>query len=1076
MKNMLVKTAAALFGLFFVMGGGIGCSDESTESVDPIEQKYTITYQTNYGTAPEAQSVAAGTLITDDYLPAMATAQDTNGAAKIFTGWTLDGTAITATDRKAVTKDITLIASWRDKTADDVKYTVKHLQENADNDEYTVNATEELYGTKGAQTVAQAKTFSGFESGTVTQQTIAEDGSTVVEIRYNRVLVTLTLNLAGGTGATTVSGKYGAAVSVSNPEKDGYAFAGWNPALPQTFPAADATYTATWTAVTQAVKVSDIEITGNDSVAKGGSVTLTATVTPTTATTKGVVWSTDKTEADGVTITSGGKLTVSDTSSVESIVVTATAKDGSGVKKDFTVSVIDASAVQGSIEIIKSEGWLESAYVTWKPASEASIDGYNVYIKEVGATDWTKLDDMLVRAYSNTAGGTAIDYYRADALGLKAGGYQMKVVGTVSGLETGAASETDAVTVEAHDRSGFAFTGTTTPGAYEADGTLKENAVVLYLTDSNKKSVTMDVVVGNKNKTETKTGITEILLGYKKGYETRPLAIRVIGNVTGWSELTSAKETKGDIVIENGNGTTGITMEGVGDDATANEWGIRVKNGNYIEIRNIGFVNCSSDETDDIGLQQDNNYIWVHNCDMFYGNAGSDKDQVKGDGALDCKKSNYVTFSYNHFWDNGKCNLLGLSEGKKSYETGAYYITYHHNWYDHSDSRHPRVRYYNAHIYNNYYDGNAKYGAGSTLGSSLFMENNYFRNCKFPMLTSEQGSDLYAGGTTRKEDNGTFSSEDGGVIKAYGNTIVDTNKLTTFIPYGSAEYMCKGVTVTAVSQGINTNTDYDAYVVENRNDTVPDTVKSYQGSNYYSNFDTASGFYTYTVDSPEDAKANVTKYAGRVNGGDISFTFADSEDSNYIVIDALKSTVTNYKSHLVKVLGDNSGTSGNSGDDNGGSTGGDDNGGNTEPVVDDSGATIFTANNTEGVSKDAEIFNTTLFSLVDSANSVSVVSKSVTSSDNKSFSKLLVGKSLILKPNVSGTVTLYFDVGDSGGSFTNGSAINLNGTAVVDRTSTKGTALAKYTFSVTKGTTYSFTLSQSSKRIITGALYFTVAE
>ena len=170
--------------------------------------------------------------------------------------------------------------------------------------------------------------------------------------------------------------------------------------------------------------------------------------------------------------------------------------------------------------------------------------------------------------------------------------------------------------------------------------------------------------------------------------------------------------------------------------ATANGWGIRLKNASNIEIRNIGIMNVNSGEGDNIGLQQNNDHIWVHNVDFFYGDAGSDADQVKGDGALDCKKSTYITFSYNHFWDNGKSNLLGLSEGT----TSGLYITYHHNWYDHSDSRHPRVRYYSAHVYNNFYDGNAKYGIGSTLGSSVFSESNYYRNCKYPMLTSLQGS------------------------------------------------------------------------------------------------------------------------------------------------------------------------------------------------------------------------------------------------------------------------------------------------------------------------------------------------
>ena len=111
-----------------------------------------------------------------------------------------------------------------------------------------------------------------------------------------------------------------------------------------------------------------------------------------------------------------------------------------------------------------------------------------------------------------------------------------------------------------------------------------------------------------------------------------------------------------------------------------------MKNCSNVEVRNIGFMNCNSNEGDDCGLQQDNDHIWVHNCDFFYGDAGSDADQVKGDGALDTKTSTYVTHSYNHFWDNGKCNLQGM---KTEEETN--YVTYHHNWYDHSDSRHPRI-------------------------------------------------------------------------------------------------------------------------------------------------------------------------------------------------------------------------------------------------------------------------------------------------------------------------------------------------------------------------------------------------
>jgi len=263
---------------------------------------------------------------------------------------------------------------------------------------------------------------------------------------------------------------------------------------------------------------------------------------------------------------------------------------------------------------------------------------------------------------------------------------------------------------------------------------------------------------------------------------------------------------------------------------------------------------------------------------------------------LDCKKSTYITFSYNHFWDNGKSNLLGLSEGS----TDGLYITYHHNWYDHSDSRHPRVRYYSAHVYNNYYDGNAKYGAGSTLGSSVFMEANYFRNCKYPMLTSMQGTDVYAGGTKRDPKNyGTFSDEDGGTIKAYNNYMEGSY---TFIPYGASKYMLKGAE-SAVGD-IDTKADFDAYVVEKRDDKVPSSVKSYAGANAYNNFDTdKSIMYSYTADSPEVARNNVVAYAGRVQGGDFKWTFDNStDDAASEVNQKLKDALMAYKGSNGEVM------------------------------------------------------------------------------------------------------------------------------------------------------------------------------
>ena len=536
-----------------------------------------------------------------------------------------------------------------------------------------------------------------------------------------------------------------------------------------------------------------------------------------------------------------------------------------------------AVALQAQTVTIKNAaGWLEAAHVEWTVSGKA--DSYNVYVAGQGLSE-RKLDSYLVRSY-----GT---YWRADALGLAAGSYTLKVVPVVSGTEKTAAT-TSALTVAAHDRAGFAFSGGHVPGAYNADGTPRSGAVVLYLTERNKDTISFPVQTAAAKFT-TYTGIQKILDAFAKGTDARPLIVRMVGQVS-----TPTYSQQGDLLLSNGNlAGSHITFEGVGDDATANGWGIRIKGGTDIEVRNVGVMNVSSTAGDDIGVQQDNDHIWVHHNDLFYGNAGTDADQVKGDGALDVKLSTGVTLSYNHFWDNGKSSLLGLKENT---DTG-YVITYHHNWFDHSDSRHPRVRFFSAHIYNNYYDGNAKYGAGSTDSSSLFVEANVFRNCKHPMMVSMQGSDLWNEATKANDkDMANFSNEVGGSIKAYNNSIVGAGR---FVPYGDAAYP-------------NSTVDFDAYVAKSRNETVPSTVKSSLGANTYNNFDTdPKTMYSYVADSPSVVVAKVKAYAGRMGGGDFKWTFNDAaDDTASLVNTALKAAVTNYKTSLVAVQGDGSSSSG----------------------------------------------------------------------------------------------------------------------------------------------------------------------
>ncbi len=540
-------------------------------------------------------------------------------------------------------------------------------------------------------------------------------------------------------------------------------------------------------------------------------------------------------------------------------------------------------ATQGDIKILTTGGWLETCFATWSPFSGASK--YKVSVKKVSESNYVQIDDALIRNYGK--------FLRADALGLSAGDYNLSVVAVDSNGKELCKPSVSKISVKAHDRSGFAFSNGNVPGAYNLDGTLKKDAMVLYVTEKTKDKVSADIVTSSNGTTTSAQGIQNILILYKKGYDARPLCIRLVGNVTDPSVTD-----KGDLLLDLGatkQTSQGVTIEGVGEDAVANGWGVRIKNAKLVEVRNIGTMNCDSGEGDNIGLQQACEYTWIHNCDFFYGDAGSDADQVKGDGALDCKKSTYITFSYNHFYDNGKCNLLGLSEAT----TEGLYITYHHNWYDHSDSRHPRCRYYSAHVYNNYYDGNAKYGIGATLGSSVFSENNYFRSCKFPMLTSMQGSDLYAEDSKSTTDNATFSKEAGGTIKSFGNKFEGK---VTYCSYNNTISALKGSTDT---RGMNGKTDFDFYEATSRNEKVPASVASLSGANTYNNFDTDSSvMYSYTPDSPEQAVENVKAMAGRQNGGDFKWTFTTADDESYAVNAALKTALTNYKTTMQSIQGE----------------------------------------------------------------------------------------------------------------------------------------------------------------------------
>ena len=543
----------------------------------------------------------------------------------------------------------------------------------------------------------------------------------------------------------------------------------------------------------------------------------------------------------------------------------------------LTTAASDSGAIQNNgVQITTAAGWNESLYAEWEHFEGA--DNYNVYVKGGQYADYTKIDGQLVRSYGS--------YNRADAVGLKAGDdYSIKVVPVINAKEEESkASIATNIIVRSFNRDGYAHHQASAGiGAYNNDGTLKEGARILYISKDNAKTVTLDMLV-KTGKTETRTGIQDILKAYEKGIETRPLCIRIIGLLKK-DDMPELGSSSIGLQVKGKGQNMNLTIEGVGNDATFHGFGILVRNCRYVELRNLGVM---MHPEDGISFDTDNEHLWGHNLDIFYGeNKGGDK--AKGDGSFDVKGTLYATVSANHYWDSGKCNL-------NSNKDEVDYVTYHHNWFDHSDSRHPRVRVSkHLHVFNNYYDGNSKYGVGATTASCIFVEKNYFRHCKYPMLISKQGSDIHNGTGTSSETKGNFSSEDGGIIKAFDNYITEQ---TSFEPYvaGDALY----------------SKHFDAYVVENRNDQVPAEVVTLQGGTGYNNFDTANDFYMYSPDAAADVPSTVTgQYgAGRCQHGDFQYTFDNAtQDKNSEVITDLSNKLANYESKLVKIYGDSGSSS-----------------------------------------------------------------------------------------------------------------------------------------------------------------------
>ncbi len=525
-----------------------------------------------------------------------------------------------------------------------------------------------------------------------------------------------------------------------------------------------------------------------------------------------------------------------------------------------------------TVTITEASGWFESAYAEW---SGSGIDAVNAYIKPEGG-EYAPIDRELLREYKN---GTCC----VDAVGLSAGSYRIKIVPAENGAEDESLStETEILSVGSFPREGFAFSSQSpekdASGGYKPDGTPKDDADIIYVSNGNKDRVMIDGIPKDG------VGLVSIFDFRERNKITTPLIVRLIGKV----DMPEGMQ-KYLLGIRN---TKNVTIEGVGEDAAVHGWGITFKESSNIELRNFAIMwYGGGTDSDATALDGNNDNIWIHNLEYFYGAHGPDEDQGKGDGSIDMKnQSDYVTISYNHFWDSGKTTFTDSPDGASD----KTHVTYHHNHFDHSDSRHPRCVGSDVHMYNNYYDGVSKYGIGAAKGSCIFAENNYFRYCARPMIISSQGSDVYSSSKKNYSGDGTLSGQSGGMIKAFGNHIGEYERFYTQLD-----------TPSDLAPGVNNTGHFDCYLVSNRDEKVPDTAKALKGGAVYDNFDTSADMYGYSAETAESAVETVKKYAGRMNGGDFEYTFDNSvQDKNYDTIPELQTLVENYDPPIAKVGGD----------------------------------------------------------------------------------------------------------------------------------------------------------------------------
>ena len=151
------------------------------------------------------------------------------------------------------------------------------------------------------------------------------------------------------------------------------------------------------------------------------------------------------------------------------------------------------------------------------------------------------------------------------------------------------------------------------------------------------------------------------------------------------------------------------TIVGVGEAVITGD-AVYLRNVHNVIIRNLTFRDC---QADGVTVDDGSHHVWIDHCDFSH----------CGDGLLDVKKgSDLVTISWCRFHDHVKTCLFGHSDSASALakDNGKLRVTVHHNYFDGSATRHPRVRVSPlVHVFNNYYRG-CEYGVAATMDAAVW--------------------------------------------------------------------------------------------------------------------------------------------------------------------------------------------------------------------------------------------------------------------------------------------------------------------------------------------------------------------